>query len=113
VDTITDDLEGFGVFGTYFVVPSGETLATSFRLQTPAGVIVPQAGNAFKYTLKIQKQPGVVALPFSIRLLMPEGAIVLQAPKFLSMEHGALAGQINLREDALLEIIFSLPTGAP
>jgi hypothetical protein len=107
VDTLTDDVEGFAVFGTYFVVPMQQTLSTSFYLQAPPEVILTQREGEISYRLKIQKQPGTIALPVSFRMHLPEGAEVLQMPAYLSNQNGILQGQFTLREDMLIEIVFS------
>lgn len=107
VDTLTDDLDGFSVFGTYFFVPSGDTLSTSFALETPASVITQQADDSYVYRLKIQKQPGTIAIPISLRLILPDEVIVAQTPKGFALENGTLTGKFQLREDIIIEIVFS------
>jgi hypothetical protein len=107
VDTLTDDLNGFSVFGTYFFVPSGEKLSTSFTLDTPGHVIAQQENNQYRYLLKIQKQPGTVGIPLSMRLVLPEGAKLESAPDVLNIQNEILSGQFSLYKDIIIEILFS------
>ncbi len=107
VDTLTDDLDGFSVFGTYFFVPSGETLSTSFTLESPINIITQNADKSYTYAIKIQKQPGTIAIPVSFRLILPDGATLINSPDRLRQENGILYGEFPLREDVVIEIVFS------
>lgn len=107
VDTITDDLDGFSIFGTYFFVQSGETLSTSFTLESPANVIQQKDEKTFLYRLKIQKQPGTVAIPVFFKLTLPDGTTIQSAPENLLMDGQTLTGELSLREDIILEVSFS------
>lgn len=107
VDTITDDVDGFSVFGTYFFVPLGETLSTSFTLESPASIILQKDEKTFIYRLKIQKQPGTVAIPVFFKLALPAGATIQNASDGLIADGQTLTGELALREDIILEITFS------
>lgn len=107
VDTLTDDLDGFSIFGTYFFVPLGETLSTSFDLESPVSILLKQDDENYLYRLKIQKQPGTVDIPIFFKLTLPTGATVLQAPEKLRVDGQTITGELSLREDILLEVMFS------
>jgi hypothetical protein len=106
VDTLTDDLDDFSVFGTYFIVPSGQILTTSFSLDTPASVLVAQKDGTYRYTLKLQKQPGTIGIPISFRLVLPDGANIIRSTEVLASNSNVLTGQFRLRKDMVIEVVF-------
>jgi len=109
VDALDNDLDNFSVFGTYFVVPFETRLSTTFSFETPASVLEQKSDGSFRYSLKIQKQPGTFAIPISLRLLFPEGADIVKSSRQLTDENNTLFGEFRLREDIIIEVIWLLP----
>lgn len=109
VDTLTDDQPGFGVFGTYFVVPVAESLNVGFDFALPAAVLTSDGTGNYHYSLKVQKQPGTQAIPLALTLILPEGAALTAAPEWLSQTGNSLRGERPLQKDILLTIDFFLP----
>ncbi|GAB4501774.1 MAG: hypothetical protein Fur0035_13180 [Anaerolineales bacterium] len=109
VDTLTDDLAGFGVFGTYFVLPVGETFRLTFDFALPAAVLTSDGAGNYHYSLKVQKQPGTRAIPLSLALILPEGAALTAAPDSFSLTGNTLRGAFSLEKDISLSVDFFLP----
>ena len=109
-DTLDEGIDGAQAFGTLLVVPQGQTHQTSFNYQLPAAVVTTEKdGKIFKYTLKIQKQPGTLAVPLTFHLILPPGMAIKNAPAGLLQTQQAREEWImetNLKEDALIEISF-------
>ena len=109
-DILDEGINGAQAFGTLLVVPKGQTLQTSFSYQLPAAVVTTEKdGKTFKYTLKIQKQPGTLVVPLTLHLVLPPGMAIKNAPAGLLQAQQAREEWIlktNLIEDALVEISF-------
>lgn len=69
---------GTSELSTFLVVPHGETRDTSLAYGLPAGVVV-KDGRGWRYRLKLQKQAGTDATPYSVTLRLPPGARVVAA----------------------------------
>ena len=75
VDNLDEGIDGVQTFGTLQVVPGSESMTTNFRFALPAGIITIQPGsNRSIYHLKVQKQPGTLAVPITIRVHLPGNA---------------------------------------
>lgn len=109
VDVLEDDLQDFSVFGTYFVVSFDTWLTSVFNFNTPASVLHENSDGSVRYTLKIQKQPGIINLPISLRIVLPEGSDLVKASPALKQEGNLLVAQLRLREDIHLEVIWLPP----
>jgi predicted metal-dependent hydrolase len=82
VDEVSAEM-GHSVFGRFFAVPSGESRRLSFAYVAPA-VVRPDGRpsgrverGVHEYRLFLQKQPGTAAVPWHLRIVLPEGARVL------------------------------------
>jgi hypothetical protein len=104
-----EGIPGIQVFGTLVVVPTQQTLETSFTYQLPASVLKydPQK-HTWRYQLAVQKQPGTLAHPFSLALKLPDGAAIVAAPLGLRQTGNTWVWETDLRRDLRLEIIFRL-----
>lgn len=72
--TATDTLvPGTTPLGTFMIVAPGETRETLFRYQLPRGVVVPDE-QGWLYQLKVQKQAGTLAVPLTVRVVLPPSA---------------------------------------
>lgn len=109
VDILDEKIEGVRGFGTLKVVPGGESISTGFRLGLPASVIRRDNNGNLVYSLKIQKQPGTVGVPITIRLHLPNGATVLALPPGAVVENLNILFQTALVTDLQLEFVFQIP----
>jgi hypothetical protein len=111
VDTLQDEeIDGVQVFGSLQVVPIGESLSASFRFALPAGVIKSGSGSRQSiYHLKVQKQPGTLAVPITIRVHFPNGASIRSIPKGAVVQGQNVFFETNLRTDIEFEIVFDAP----
>lgn len=96
-------------FGTFLVVPTGESRTTMVRYRLPATVIV-QEGAMRRYRLHIQKQPGREAMPFMVRLRVPPHTSRIQAtPLPSSHDHSNISFDLSLIRDQTVDIVFVAP----
>jgi hypothetical protein len=97
-------------FGTLQVVPIGESLSAGFRFALPVTVlqIDPSSGQT-TYHLKVQKQPGTLAWPITIRIHLPSGAKIHTTPDKAVVQNNNILFETNLRTDVELEVTFSNP----
>jgi hypothetical protein len=110
VDTLDEELPGIQAFGTLLVVPGGQTQSTSFRFALPPTVIESQPGvGRSVYHIKVQKQPGTLAVPLTLRLQLPGRAVLESTSLQAVMQDQTLLIQADLRTDIDLEVVFSLP----
>jgi hypothetical protein len=110
VDELEEELPGAWGFGTLLVVPGGKSLGTSFKFALP-GVLFPalDPSGQHTYRLKVQKQPGTLAIPITIRIHLPSRASLRSAPPGAIVQGKDLLMEMDLRTDIDLQVIFSLP----
>jgi hypothetical protein len=110
VDELDEELTGVQGFGALLVVPGGESLSTSFRFALPITVLSAQgASNQLSYYLRIQKQPGTLAIPLTIRIHLPNRATLDSTSTGAIMQDQHLLVETDLRTDVELEVIFTVP----
>jgi hypothetical protein len=107
VDELEEDIDGLQVFGTLMVVPGNEAIATGFQFGLPERVMVTTSDTGqMVYSLKIDKQPGTIATPFTLRVHFPNELGIESAPRGSIVEGNNLLIEINLNVDIVLEIVF-------
>jgi len=110
VDVLDEKIDGVQAFGTIQVVPGGQSLSMSFQFALPASIIKTQTGSdQMTYHLKVQKQPGTLAVPITIRIHLANNALVQNMPEGTVLEDNNILIETNLREDVEIEIVFSIP----
>jgi hypothetical protein len=111
VDTLDEGIDGVQAFGTLQVVPGGQSLTMSFRFALPAGILEVQPGSGqFIYRLLVQKQPGTLAVPITIRVVLPANAIIETLSSGAGIQgDGSILVQTDLRTDREFEIVFHAP----
>ena len=108
VDAINDGIAGVQAFGTLQVVPGGETLNTTFRFALPASIV--QSGiDQSVYQLLVQKQPGTLAEPLTIRVHLPINASIKSFPTGAVIQDQNIFYQTDLRTDVEFEVDFHIP----
>ena len=108
VDTLDEEIAGVQAFGTLQVVPGGESALTSFRFALPA-TIVQSGSDQTIYHLLVQKQPGTLAEPITIRVHLPNKAVVQKVPDGAIVQGQNILFQTDLRTDLEFEIAFHIP----
>ena len=110
VDILDEKIDGIRGFGTFKVVPGGESLATNFRFALPASVLESLPGTGqMAYRLKIQKQPGTQGVVITVRVHLPNGATIQTVPLGAVAQDQNILLQVNLVTDLELEFVFSIP----
>jgi hypothetical protein len=108
VDTLQEGVQGVQAFGTLLVVPGGQTVSTSFHFALPASVIA-SSGAEKTYTLKIQKQPGTLANPITVRIHLPVSAQIITLSAGATASANDILLETKLTSDILLSVVFALP----
>jgi hypothetical protein len=110
VDVLKEDIEGVRGFGTLKVVPGGDSLASSFQFSLPASILEAQtASGEMLYRLKIQKQPGTLGVPVTIRVHLPNGAAVRGSPAGSIVQGQSVQLETSLTTDIAFELVFTVP----
>jgi O-antigen ligase len=103
---VLPDEAGKGVFATFFVLPPGERVQTTFRYALPATALE-RSEDAWRYRLTLQKQPGTAARDVIVRLILPRGAeLVSASPRPTTGTEGQLMLELSLRTDVELAVRF-------
>jgi hypothetical protein len=108
VDTLDEGIAGVQAFGTLQVVPGGESINTTFRFALPPGILQSTSGQSI-YHLLVQKQPGTLAEPITIRVHLPNNAAVQAAPKGAIVQGQNVLYQTNLQTDLEFEVVYLIP----
>jgi hypothetical protein len=107
-DLGSEDIPGAQVFGMLVITPTRQSRTTEFEYSLPAAVMTRNAdSNSWTYRLKVQKQPGLVAPPFTLTLTLPEGARIKSASIPFTENTGAWTAQLDLRRDLVIEVVFN------
>jgi hypothetical protein len=111
VDTLPDEeIDGVQAFGSLQVVPIGESLTASFRFALPAGILRTGPGSGQStYHLKVQKQPGTLAVPITIRIHFPNGTTIRAIPAGAVVQDQNVFFETNLRTDIEFDVVFGAP----
>jgi len=98
--------KGKEVFGTFFVVPPQESKEVRFAYELPSGILE-STGDAYRYSLLIQKQPGTMALPVQVTVELPLGTELLAGePEPSAVEGNILRYHLSLATDRRIELVF-------
>jgi len=110
IDSIDEGITGVNGYGTMMVVPEGQTLDTSFKFTLPANVIsIDSVSGTETYSLKIQKQPGVISTPTLIRIHLPTNVHVVNVNPKAQLDGQNILIQDDLQDDLTIEVTFSKP----
>jgi hypothetical protein len=111
VDELDEEIDGVRGFGTLLVVPGDQSLNTSFEFALPATVVTADGGNPNRhvYRLRVQKQPGTLANPLTIRLHLPNRSRVESVSMDALVQGDDLLIETDLRTDVYLEAVFHVP----
>lgn len=110
VDALDEEIDGVQGFGTLLVVPGGGSLSTGFEFAIPASVVSNEAGaDRLTYRLKVQKQPGRLSDPLTIRIHLPNRSQVERVNMQALLQGDDLLIETNLQTDVYLEVVFRVP----
>lgn len=104
-----EEIQGVQGFGFLKLVPGGETVETTLRFGLPASIVQKDADGAWMYQLRVQKQPGTIAVPFTLRIQLPAGAVIRSMPQGAVFENGLVILETDLRVDLELTVVFTVP----
>ena len=108
-DLGSEDIPGAQVFGMLVITPTRQSGTTEFEYGLPSDVVTKDnENNSWTYRLKVQKQPGMLAQPFTLTLQLPSGAKIENAGIPFAENAGAWTAQLDLRRDLTIEVRFRL-----
>ena len=106
-ETVDDGPAGWTTFAQFFMVEYGKSLQTRFEYDLP--IVVSDAAGQKRYTLLLQKQPGVDAMPVKVKLTLPAGAKRISASPSPTLESGTtLEFDLKLDVDRQIEVVYAL-----
>jgi hypothetical protein len=102
------------------VVPEAGTTAITNFLPMPPGpselvytwqarAVAQQTGNDWLYRLTIQKQPGTLSEPVTVRVTLPTGASLVSAPEGASTSGNMIVVSRSVDTDLQLDVRYTLP----
>lgn len=102
-----EDIRGAQVFGMLVLTPTHETTTAEFEYSLPLEVLSQNTENgSWSYRLRVQKQPGMVAQPFTLNLRLPAGMQIKNASIPVTENAGVWTAKLDLRRDLMIEITF-------
>ncbi len=108
-DILDEALSGIQAYGTLLVVPTGQSLETSFTYRLPAGIVMRNLeDNGWIYKLKVQKQPGTKGIPLTLRFQLPSGMKINNTMTGLQEDNGSWLLVTDLKQDREVTVEFSL-----
>lgn len=103
--TVGPSEAGKDVFGQFFVVAPGEKRRVGFRYDLPEVVF---SESEKRYALLIQKQPGTIAVPVKVTILVPLGMEIVSAkPRPTLVSGNRVKYETTLLTDRQFELILS------
>ena len=100
--------QGRAVFGGYFVLPRGKSQTVRFEYRLPPTVV-----DESRYTLRLEKQPGVPPIPATVRVTAPEGWTITYAyPTPTRLVGNSAEFAMTLDRDRAIELGFAAPSVA-
>jgi hypothetical protein len=110
VDILEEEIDGVQAYGTLKVLLGGQSLSTDFEFALPADILRMESdSNRITYHLKVQKQPGTAAVPISIRVRLPQNALIETGTTGAIVQDNNILYQANLRTDIEFDVIFTAP----
>ena len=109
VNILEEEIDGVQGFGVLKVVPGGQTVATNFEFILPVQSVNSQRDpENLVYSLRIQKQPGTLAVPLVIRVHIPKNAIIHSVPPGAIVQGSNILIETDLKEDCEIAIVFGI-----
>lgn len=110
VDILKEEIDGVQAFGTLQVLLGGQSLSTTFHFALPADILSMQPdSDHVDYHLKIQKQPGTLGVPITIRIHLPKGTLIQSSPSEAIVQGNSILYKTDLTTDIEIDVVFSPP----
>ncbi len=110
VDTLNEELNGVATYGLLKVVPGERSIGTKLRYVLPVDVLSIRPGTRqVIYHFKVKKQPGTIAVPITIQVILPKDVVLLSIPNGSQTVDNVVNYESNLRTDLEFEIVFEVP----
>ncbi len=110
VDTLNEELDGVATYGLLKVVPGERSIGTKLRYVLPVDVLSIRPGTRqVIYHFKVKKQPGTIAIPITIQVILPKDVVLLSIPNGSQTVDNVVNYESNLRTDLEFEIVFEVP----
>ena len=94
----------------FSLLPTASSAEIYLRYDLPDTVIQITEENEYVYKLLLQKQAGLRMIPTSVRLRVPENAVVSYVhPEAHEFEPGVFIYDIKLIKNEVIELHYSLP----
>jgi hypothetical protein len=97
---------GRSVFGNYLFMPPGAS-RLSYGWAVPGAAV--QTSEGWVYELLVQKQPGAKTVPLTIRVELPEGAVISEVSAGAVADGEEVRLEADLDSDVKLQIAYALP----
>lgn len=101
--------DGLSAFGAMVVVPRGEQRVTEFEFRLPSETITQVNPGVWLYHVDVQKQPGTLAVPLSVRVQLPEGAQLISADPEVERDGDFWRAELHLQTDIVINVRFKMP----
>ena len=103
---VTDPVTGLSLFANFLLLPRAQTQAAFFLYALPAGVSQHLGDGVWRYTLLVQKQPGLANLPLQIQIVLPEGMAPLDLPAGATQDGDLITLNKILTRDERFEFLY-------
>lgn len=108
VDVLDEEIDGVQAFGTLMVVPGGKSVSATYHFALPSDILEYEASsNQTIYRLKVQKQPGTIAIPITIRVHLPLHSQLISAYPDALVQGKNILFTTNLMTDIEIQVVFS------
>lgn len=109
VHVLDDDIQGLDTFGTMMVVPGSDSILSEFEFGLPDNILqISPATDEVRYSIKVDKQPGTVAIPLTLRIHLPNGSELVMSPPGAIVDGNNLLLETDLRLDLDLQVVYRL-----
>jgi Protein of unknown function (DUF4012) len=95
---------GRAVFGTYLMIPPGET-SLRYEWTTRRPIEVDPSGG-YRYRMTIQKQPGLLPGPLAVSIRVPPGFGIAAANEPLQVTDDSATATTSFERDVVLDVHF-------
>ena len=106
IDDLNETIPGIDGFGTLVLVRKESSSQTQMSFQLPADdILTNEPDGSVWYRLKLQKQPGVDRIPFTLRVHIPSNMhIQTSSPIGGEKSPDTITFQFDLVEDVMFEL---------
>ena len=110
LDQVTTGEAGTTQVAGLFVLPTGQSGATTLSYVLPASVLAPAGSGRTAYRLRVQKQPGTGALPLDLTIAYPgDWSVQSTSAPATANTPGQARFSLSLETDLDFEVVFQHP----